>query len=342
MKNIEPIILTILLLLFSCSGDISDYGRFTGFTQGTTYSIIYDGMSGLPVEKIRSEVESILHQIDMSLSVYNDSSVITRINRNETAVGDTFFSEVFRRSQKISELTDGAFDITVMPLVRAWGFGPDEHKNFDKSKLDSLLSLVGYRKVEMTGNRLVKSDPGITLDVNAIAQGYTVDVLYKRFDALGLKNYLIEVGGEVRGRGKKGNNLWKIGIDRPADSNMLPGATLQAIVELKDKALATSGNYRKFYVEDGVKYSHTIDPKTGYPSKNRLLSVSIIASDCTTADAIATACMVMGPEWSIEFINSNPGLEGYLIYSEDNGDFATWISESLRKYITEESAPRNP
>jgi thiamine biosynthesis lipoprotein len=342
MKNTAPILLVVLLLICSCKGNISDYGRITGFTQGTTYSIVYGGMSGFPTEKLRGEVEAILHQIDMSLSVYNDSSVIARLNRNETAVPDTFFSEVFRRSQDISEITDGAFDITVMPLVKAWGFGPDEHKSFDRSKLDSLLSLVGYTKIKMTGNRLIKSDPRITLDVNAIAQGYTVDVLYNRFDDMGLKNYLIEVGGEVRVRGKKGNNLWKIGIDRPADSNMVPGAALQAIIELKDKALATSGNYRKFYVEEGVKYSHTIDPKTGYPSKNRLLSATIITGDCTTADAIATACMVMGLERSIEFIKNNPGFEGYLIYSDDDGSYATWISEKLMKYLKEEPAPISP
>lgn len=342
MKNTAPILLVVLHLICSCKGNISDYGRIAGFTQGTTYSIVYDGMSGLPTEKLRGEVEVILHQIDMSLSVYSDSSVIARLNRNETDVADTYFSEVFRRSQEISETTDGAFDITVMPLVRAWGFGPDEHKSFDRSKLDSLLSLVGYTKIKLTGNRLVKSDPRITIDMNAIAQGYTVDVLYNRFDDMGLKNFLIEIGGEVRVKGKKGNNLWKIGIDRPADSNMVPGAALQAIIELKDKALATSGNYRKFYVEEGVKYSHTIDPKTGYPSKNRLLSATIITGDCATADAIATACMVMGLERSIDFIKINPGFDGYLIYSDDAGSYATWISENLRKYLKEEPAPISP
>jgi thiamine biosynthesis lipoprotein len=342
MKKNRSVILVILFIICSCKGDISDYGRITGFTQGTTYNIVYDGMSSFPADKLRNKVEDILHQIDMSLSVYNDSSVISHLNRNETSVADTFFSQVFRRSQELSEMTGGAFDITVMPLVRAWGFGPDEHKSFEKSKLDSLLKLVGYKKVQMTGNKLVKSDPRITLDVNAIAQGYTVDVLCNSFDAMGLKNYLIEVGGEVRVSGKKGASYWKIGIDRPADSNMVPGATLQAIIELKDKALATSGNYRKFYVEDGIKYSHTIDPKTGYPAKNRLLSATIITTDCATADAIATACMVMGLERSIEFINNNPGLEGYLIYSDDNGNYATWISGSLGKYIKEEPPPLSP
>jgi thiamine biosynthesis lipoprotein len=201
---------------------------------------------------------------------------------------------------------------------------------------------VGYRKVELRDNKVVKADPRITIDVNAIAQGYTVDVICNRFNELGLKNFLVEVGGEVRVSGSKGKSYWKIGIDRPADSNMVPGANLQAILKLKDKSLATSGNYRKFYVENGVKYSHTIDPVTGYPAKNRLLSVSIVTKECTVADAIATACMVMGLDKSIEFIKNNPGIEGYLVYSDDKGNYATWISVTLKQYLEEEAAPNSP
>jgi thiamine biosynthesis lipoprotein len=224
----------------------------------------------------------------------------------------------------------------VMPLVKAWGFGPDEHKNFDITKLDSLMSLVGFEKVELRDGYIVKSDPRITMDVNAIAQGYTVDVVCRAFDKSGMNNYLVEVGGEVRVKGTKGGEPWKIGIDKPVDDNMVPGAELQAIIRLKDKALATSGNYRKFYVEDGIKYSHTIDPKTGYPAKNRLLSASIIAGDCATADGIATACMVMGVEKAISFIEKNKDIEGYLVYSDDNGNYISWMSEDLKKSISEE------
>jgi thiamine biosynthesis lipoprotein len=322
--------------LGSCSKNNFVPARISGFTQGTTYSIVYDSSTGPDVDRVRNDVEKILHEVDMSLSVYNDSSLISRINRNETTVADKMFSEVFNRSKEISELSDGAFDITVMPLVKAWGFGPDEHKNFDRSKLDSLMRLVGFGKVELRDGQIIKSDPRITLDVNAIAQGYTVDVICRYFSGAGVKNYLVEVGGEVRVKGKKGNTPWKVGIDKPVDDNMTPGADLQAIVSLTDKALATSGNYRKFYVENGIKYSHTIDPKTGYPAKNRLLSASVIADDCTTADGIATACMVMGVEKSIEFIKRNPGFEGYFVYSADDGSYRSWISEELRKNITEE------
>jgi thiamine biosynthesis lipoprotein len=329
------LVLIFTLLTASCKVRKHEYGNFTGFTQGTTYHIVYQDPETISPVKLKESVEKILHDFDMSLSLYKDSSVISRINRNEDVIADTFFIEVFKKSEEISLWTDGAFDITVGPLVKAWGFGPDEHKNFDRSKLDSLMKLVGFRKVSLADRRIVKEFPGITLDVNAIAQGYSVDVLSRYFNSLGIKSYLIEIGGEVRARGEKNGALWKIGIDRPSDANMTPGTDLQAIIKIKDESLATSGNYRKFYIENGIKYSHTIDPKTGYPSKNQLLSATVIAKDCATADGIATACMVMGKDRSIEFIKSNRTLQGYLVYSDDNGNFMTWKSEGLKKWINE-------
>jgi len=325
-----------VVALISCSNEPFRAGRISGFTQGSTYNIVYDSTEGPDISKVKKLVEMKLHEIDMSLSVYNDSSLISRLNRNETNKADEMFTEVFNRSKEISLMSDGAFDITVMPLVRAWGFGPDEHKNFDKSRLDSLLNLVGFGKVELTDGILVKSDSRITLDVNAIAQGFTVDVICRAFESEGITNYLVEIGGELKANGSKGGKPWKIGIDKPVDDNMIPGADLQAIISLSDKALATSGNYRKFYIENGVKYSHTIDPKTGYPAKNRLLSATIIASDCATADGIATACMVMGLEKAITFISKYRDIEGYLIYSGDDGSYKSWISDQLRKDISEE------
>jgi thiamine biosynthesis lipoprotein len=194
---------------------------------------------------------------------------------------------------------------------------------------------VGMSKVSLIGGRLIKSDPGINLDVNAIAQGYSVDVICRYFDNLGIRNYLIEIGGEVRAKGTKAGALWRIGIDKPEDNNMSPGETLQAIILISNKALATSGNYRKFYIENGIKYSHTIDPRTGYPAKNTLLSVTIIASDCSMADGIATACMVMGKDSAIEFINRNPQFSAYLVFSDENGNYKTWISPNLADFISE-------
>jgi thiamine biosynthesis lipoprotein len=197
------------------------------------------------------------------------------------------------------------------------------------------MKLVGMDQISIVNGKLVKTVPAVNLDVNAIAQGYSVDVICDYFDEKGFKNYLIEIGGEVRAKGTKAGAQWRIGIDKPVDNNNSPGESLQAIIRISDKALATSGNYRKFYVEEGIKYSHTIDPKTGYPAKNRLLSATIIADDCATADGIATACMVMGKEEAIEFIENHPEFSAYFVYSDDSGNFSTWYSESLKEFISE-------
>jgi thiamine biosynthesis lipoprotein len=330
------ILFSLITVLTSCIGKQPVIDNFTGFTQGSTYSIVYDNSINISPLDLKQKVENILHDFEMSLSVYQDSSVISKINRNENVVLDTFFIEVFRKSVLICGMTDGAFDITVGPLVRAWGFGPDEHKTFTKERRDSLMRLVGMDKIALVNGRIVKSLPGVTIDVNAIAQGYSVDVICRYFDHLGISNYLVEIGGEVRAKGKKAGSLWRIGIDKPEDNNMIPGQTLQGIIKITDKAVSTSGNYRKFYIEDGIKYSHEIDPKTGYPAKNTLLSATIVADDCAMADGIATASMVMGKDKTIKFLEIHPEIEAYLVYSDESGNFKTWISENLKKNITEE------
>jgi thiamine biosynthesis lipoprotein len=334
-RIVFSIISLSVVLLSSCKNDKRVFDSFNGFIQGTTYSMVFENQENLNPLDLRSEVEKILHDFDMSLSLYIDSSVVSKVNRNEPVVPDSFFIEVFNKSKVISHLTGGAFDVTVGPLVKAWGFGPDSHKNFSESKRDSLLKLIGMEKVYIRNGEVVKSDPRMSLDFNAIAQGYSVDVICRYFDRLGIKNYLVEIGGEVRVKGDKNGKLWRIGIDRPVDNNMMPGNDLEAVIGLKNRSLATSGNYRKFYVENGIKYSHTIDPKTGYPAKNQLLSASILAADCASADGIATACMVMGKDKTIEFLGLHPEFEGYLIYSDDSGNFKTWASESLKKFISE-------
>jgi len=335
MRSLIPVFAIILLVTIS-SCKKAEFASFNGFAQGTTYSIVYESNKNHSPDSMQHEVEKILRDFDMSLSLYKDSSVLSRVNRNEDVKVDAFFEEVFKKSAFISEMTGGAFDVTVGPLVRAWGFGPDDHKDFSVGKLDSLMQLIGMDKVSLSNGKVVKSDQNISLDFNAIAQGYSVDVVCSYFDDIGIDNYLVEIGGEVRARGTKNGNLWRIGIDKPEDNNIIPGQSLQAIIRIGDRSLATSGNYRKFYVEDGIKYSHTIDPKTGYPAKNRLLSATILADDCATADGIATACMVMGHEKSIEFIKANPMLSAYFVISGDDGNYKTWISENLKEFLSEE------
>lgn len=311
------------------------YDNFNGFVQGTTYNMIIENKGNLIVREVKHAVDSILHDFDMSLSLYQDSSILSRINRNENATPDSYFIAAFNKSAEINKLTDGAFDITVGPLVKAWGFGPDSHKNFTEQKHDSLMALVGMDQVKLADGKIIKSKPEISLDFNAIAQGYSVDVICSYFDLLGIKSYLVEIGGEVRVKGSKAGDYWKIGIDRPEDNNFIPGNELQAVVRMKERSLATSGNYRKFYVENGIKYSHTIDPKTGYPAKNQLLSATILVVDCATADGIATACMVKGKDKTIAFLADHPEFEAFLVYSDDKGNFMTWMSEGLKNLVSE-------
>lgn len=332
--KLSGLVFLLLLLATGCNKQ-TEFSSFNGFAQGTTYSIVFEDNGKLDPSDLRERVENILHDFDMSLSLYQDSSVISRINRNETLVADSFLIEAFRQSEEINRITDGAFDITIGPLVEAWGFGPDAVKNFNEVIHDSLMRFVGMDKVEMREGLIFKADPRMKLDFNAIAQGYAVDIMSRYLSSLGIKRHLVEIGGEVRVCGDKGGALWRIGIDRPEDNNMMPGEDLQAIISMKDKSLATSGNYRKFYIEDGIKYSHTIDPETGYPARNRLLSATIVTDDCATADGVATACMVMGLEKTIEFLNSHPEFEAYLIYSDDKGYFITWSSRSLKNSISE-------
>ncbi len=335
VKRIFALLISLSAVISGCINKKPVFESFTGFTQGTTYSIVYDNSKNISPAELKTRVDKILHDFDSSLSIYQDSSIISKINNNEYAVPDSFFVDVYNKSVLISRMTGGAFDITVGPLVRAWGFGPEEHRNFPEEKHDSLMKLIGMDKISMVNGRLVKTDPAVELDVNAIAQGYSVDVVCRYFKSLGIRNCLVEIGGEVRAVGTKAGAPWRIGIDRPEDNNMVPGQSLQAIIKISDKSVSTSGNYRKFYVENGVKYSHEIDPKTGYPAKNRLLSATIVADDCAMADGIATPCMVMGTEKSIEFIKSHPELSAYLVYSDDNGNFKTWMSEDLKKIISE-------
>ncbi|MBN2634239.1 MAG: FAD:protein FMN transferase [Bacteroidales bacterium] len=332
----EGIYLALIFFLLSSCAPEKEYSRFTGTTQGTTYSVVFENNDGRDPSELKAEVERIFARFDMSLSLYEDSSIVSKINRNEKARPDKWFVDVFQRSKEIYWLTGGSFDITVGPLVRAWGFGPDEHRNFDPEVIDSLRNLVGMDKVVLKNGEILKEDARIMLDFNAIAQGYAVDVVASYLEESGIGSFLVEIGGEVRVRGDKNGSLWRIGIDRPVENNFTPGQDLTAVIEMKDRSLATSGNYRKFYVEDGIKYSHTIDPRTGYPARNTLLSATILASDCSTADAVATACMVMGKDKTIEFLERHPEYDAYLVFSDYEGNFRTWMTESMEEFISQQ------
>ncbi|MBN1158559.1 MAG: FAD:protein FMN transferase [Bacteroidales bacterium] len=308
------------------------YFTVTGMTQGTTYRITYESGQG---EELKHEIDSLLADFDLSLSIYNDSSVISRFNRNDPSVeADHKFKTVFEKAYEVYLKTDGAFDITVGPVINALGFGSVYQAEIDSTWIDSVMMFVGMNKVSMEGNQLVKKEKNLMLDVNAIAQGYSVDVVAEYLDSKRIRNYMVEIGGEVKTCGLNPNHeIWRIGIDKPVEGNMIPGSDLQAVIRLKNRALATSGNYRRFYEKDGMKYVHTVDPRTGYPVISNLLSATVVAEDCMTADAYATAFMVFGLERSIEFLNRNNFLEAYLVFADETGDFQVYISEGLSEFI---------
>jgi thiamine biosynthesis lipoprotein len=327
--------LLVLLLMSACQTKKSEYLKISGFAQGTSYHVTYENSKN---EDYTDPIDSILKAFDKSCSMYDSTSIISKINNNNPTVeADDWFIDVFKKSVEVSTLSGGALDITVGPVVRAWGFGNKPIAKHDKAYIDSLLQYVGMDKVKLEGRKIIKKYPGVSLDVNAVAQGYSVDVISKFFEDKGIKNYLVEIGGEVRCKGTNAKNkLWHVGIDKPSDENIAPGEQLQAIIELNNKSLTTAGNYRKFFVENGVKYGHTIDPKTGFPAKNTLLSATVVCDDAVTADAWDTAFMVLGLQKSKELVKKLPGINVYFIYSNENGEYEVYFSEGLKKMIVEE------
>lgn len=324
--------IVLMLILISCQTKKSEYLKISGFAQGTTYHITYENSNN---KDYSADIDSILKAFDRSLSIYDSTSIISRINNDDPNVEvDDWFVEVFNKSAEVNVISGGAFDITVGPVVRAWGFGNSPVAKHDTAYIDSLLQYVGMDKVKLEGRKVIKKYPDVKIDVNAIAQGYSVDVVCDFFISKGIENYLVEIGGEVRGKGTNASDkLWRIGIDKPVDGNMMPGNELQAIIELNNKSLTTAGNYRKFFIENGVKYGHTINPKTGFPARNTLLSATVICDDAMTADAYDTAFMVLGLEKSKELLKKLPGIEVYFIYSNPNGGFEVYFSEGLKKMI---------
>jgi FAD:protein FMN transferase len=326
-------LLFLLIWVSSCKlSSEGEYYSIQGFTQGTTYRITYQHPT---FSDLQGEIDSLLRCFDKSLSSYDSTSIISAINRNDPGIKtDSMFRTVFRESRRVYQVTGGAFDITLAPLINAWGFGPGQQQDLDSALVDSLLRYVGMDKVSLVGDQVEKTDPNVKLNVNAIAQGYSADVVSFYLEELGCRNYMVEIGGEIRTRGvnNKGN-FWRIGVDRPEMGNMIPGKQLQVIVSMHNRSLATSGNYRKYYEKDGVMITHSIDPATGFPKTSSLLSVSILTDECMTADAYATACMVMGLEKAKKFVENQKGVDAFFIYGDAFGNYQTWYTDGLKKYI---------
>lgn len=333
-NNYFPASLSLLLLTFimACNPSANRQEvKINGLAQGTYYAITYFDNE---VRDLQSEIDSFFKAFDQSASTYLESSVISRFNNNDTSTrADKAFIMVFNKSQEVSAATGGAFDITTYPLSDAWGFGFTDPMKLDSERVDSLLQYVDYRMIKMEKDRLIKEKPEIRLDFNAIAQGYSADLIGKILEEKGITNYLVDVGGEVFAKGEKPDGTaWKVGIEKPVEDPD-EQRSLDAVVSLKNKALATSGNYRRFFIKDGIKYSHTIDPITGYPVTHTLLSASVLADDAMTADAYATAFMVMGLEKAKAFIAGHPEFEAHFIYTNSKGQYESWTSPGLVKLI---------
>lgn len=319
--------LIAVLLLGACRpGEI--YQHMEGEVYGTFYHISY-----LAAEDWQDSIRQEMDRVNVSLSMFNPESVIARINRNETDQPDKLFEVMFVKAMEVNRATEGAFDITVAPLVNAWGFG-FKHEQFpDSLRIDSLRELVGMEKLTWQVGRLHKQNPGILLDASSIAKGLGVDLVSVFLDRKGVDHYMVEIGGEVRVKGKsqKGRS-WRIGIDRPEEDAGVQNRTLQMVVGMTQGALATSGNYRNFYLHEGKKYAHTINPRTGYPVQTEILSASVFAPSCMEADAYATAFMVLGLQKAMEVVGSHPELEACFIYQE-GGKLKNRMTQGWEKLI---------
>lgn len=298
-----------LLLLVSCAQ--KEYRQNTNFVFGTIYNITYQSDRDL-----QQEIETELMKVDGEFSMFNPQSTVARINSGDSTVErSVMFNEIYQLAQTVSKETNGAFDITVAPLVNAWGFGFKHEQLPTPEQVDSLLKLRNQ------------------MDFSAIAKGYGCDVVARLLESHGIHNYMVEIGGEVvvSGKNAKGDD-WHIGITKPTDDSLSVEGEMQTVLSITDKAMATSGNYRNFYYQGGRKYAHTIDPRTGYPVQHSLLSATVLAENCATADAYATSFMVLGVDGAKAVLQRHPELMAYLIYTDEKGQLTTWASPALSDY----------
>ncbi len=307
------IALAVFFLFYENEKSIS-YQTNEGRIFGTYYRIKYQHSGNL-----QQAIEERLKTFDASLSMFNQQSILSRINRNEEVTTDADFENMFQMAWKVNLLSHGAFDITVGPLVNAWGFGFKNKEQITQATIDSLLQQVGFSNVYLSQHQLYKANENVVLDAGAIAKGQACDVIATLLESNGIVNYLVDIGGEVVAKGvnQKGET-WCVGIVKPIDDPTGQNNELQEVITAPHFCMATSGNYRQFYYENGARRSHTIDPRTGYPVQHNLLSATVIAPTCMEADALATACMVLGVEEAMEMVEGLDSVACYLIYAQDS------------------------
>ena len=307
------------------------YQKYSDFVFGTTFTVTYQCDSDM-----NKSIKAELMKVDYSLSPFNEQSIITAINNNQDVKPDQMFMDVFQLAMDVSRDTNGAFDITVAPLVNAWGFGFKSGVKPSPQQVDSLRQIIGYQKVSVENGKIRKQDPRMMLDCSAIAKGYGTDVVARFLRSRGVKNYMVEVGGEIVTSGVNPERLpWRVGVIKPNDDSLNVSHEVQTVLNVTDIAMATSGNYRRFYYKDGKKFAHTIDPKTGYPVQHNILSATVLAKTCAQADAYATSFMVMGLDEAKKVLERHPDLMAYFIYDDGQGKNAVWFSPSLKDKIAD-------
>ena len=313
------------LLMVSC-GRQPQKMVLEGLAQGSYYAITYYDDEG---RDFQQGIDSIFRAVDLSVNLWVDSSVICKVNRNEEVILDQIFIDNFNIAQEAARLSGGYFDPTISPLVAAWGFSNKNGDSITSQLIDSLRQLVDYRKVRIEDGKVIKEDPAMKLDFNAVAQGYTSDLIAAYLESQGIKNYLVDTGGEIMAKGGKPDGKpWVVGIEKPAE-NWDSERVLQTRVPLRDRGLVTSGSTRKYVERDGKRYSHCIDPTTGWPVDHQVLSVTVLAENAVWADALASICMVMGMEKSLPIIQGMDGVEAYYIFVNENGELETFATEGF-------------
>lgn len=321
------------VVLASCAGR-PDYTTVDGVMLGTTLHVVAD-VRDVSAQELYAAVMELDREAKASMSIFDENSLLSRLNRNQTDTVDRHIAFNLRLADSIGALSDGRYDVTVKPLVEAWGFAgkaAQAHPN-----IDSILEFVGREKVHIEGNRLVKDDPRVQLDFNSIAKGYTVDLLAALVERFGARNYIVDIGGEVRCRGvNRQGNPWRIGVETPFDGNMTDGEYLQRRISLSEGGLATSGNYRRFYLDaDGNKVAHTIDPRTGRSVVSRLLSVTVVAPTCAEADALGTMFLAMGADDARAAVDRMPGVKVYFILAGEGDAYEEYVSPAMKPLILE-------
>ncbi|MDR0348382.1 MAG: FAD:protein FMN transferase [Tannerella sp.] len=327
--NKSMLFLLSMFILTSCKQP-KVYYEESGTVFHTFYQIKYQ--SEMPLSK---KIDAELQAFDLSLNPFNPHSLLAKVNRNEAVDVDQWFADVFNKSQEVAERSGGMFDPTAAPFINLWGFGFERLDSVSQQVIDSLKTFVGYRKVRLEGTRIVKDDPRVLLNYSAIAKGYASHVIAALLEREGVENYMVEIGGEIAVKGVNPNgNCWQIAVSKPEDDSTMTKNEIQDTFALCDQCgFATSGNYRNFYVKDGKKYAHTINPHTGYPSEQNILSATVVAQDCMTADAYATAFMAMGLEQAVCLADQIPSLEYYLIYTDSIGRTQIRMSERIGQML---------